>query len=51
MFNVSAQRVDYSHDVVEDPVAGERVISTLAQLNDVVNVRDELTPQLTLVPS
>jgi len=29
---------------MEDPVAGERVITALAQLNDVVNIRDELTP-------
>ena len=28
--NVNAQKVDYSHDIVEDPVAGESVISTLA---------------------
>ena len=29
---------------MEDPVAGERVITAFAQLNDVVNIRDELRP-------
>ena len=28
--NVNAQNVDYSHDVAEDPVTGESVISTPA---------------------
>jgi len=36
------RRVDYSHDVVEDPVASGSVIWTLAQLDDMVDIRDEL---------
>ena len=42
--NVNAQKVNYSHDVVEDPVAGGSVISTLVQLDDVVDIRHESTP-------